>query len=125
MPKELLIVEDDRKTREYTKVYFENEGYSVDFAESTNEAKMKLARNVYDAMITDIMMPIETGRDLAIYSHKHYPDLPVVLCSAYFPTEYEKRLYIKATGAQAFIDKPLLPYKVEEALEEQNYRIAQ
>lgn len=118
MSKEVLIVDDDKLTIKYTQVYFEHEGYKVDYATSASEARMKLGRNVYDVLITDIMMPIETGRELAIYSNKHYPDMPVILCSAYFPHEEEKRQYLKATGAKAFIDKPLLPFKVEEALQD-------
>lgn len=119
MSKEILIVDDNPQERKLADVYFSKEGYSVDLAKDSLEAKAKLAQKKYDLVITDIMMPIESGRDLAIYIKKHY-GTPVILASAYVPSISEQKKYIRATGALGFIIKRLLPYKVEEVLQERN-----
>jgi CheY-like chemotaxis protein len=122
MPKEILIVDDSPQERKMADIYFSKEGYSVDLAKDAIEAKARLAQKHYDLVITDIMMPIESGRELAIYIKKYY-GTPVILASAYVPTLSEQQRYIKVTGALGFIVKRLLPYKVEEVLQERNIMI--
>ena len=72
MPR-ILIVEDDEKTRKYTDIFWQRDGYNPDWAVSVADAKEKIKLKPYDYVISDVNMPIESGSDLARYLRKEYP----------------------------------------------------
>src|ERR1700737_1961525 len=61
----LLVVDDDRRIRDLLSRFLLGEGYRVTTAETAMEARAKLARLSFDLLILDVMMPGETGFDLA------------------------------------------------------------
>ena len=73
----LLIVDDDRRIRDLLSRYLAGEGYRVTTAESAGEARAKLDGLSFDLLILDVMMPGETGFDLAqaIRTSSHVPIL--------------------------------------------------
>src|SRR6202000_2867496 len=61
----LLLVDDDRRIRDLLSRFLCGEGYRVTTAMSAKDARAKLAGLHFDLLILDVMMPGETGFDLA------------------------------------------------------------
>src|SRR6266571_4948783 len=61
----LLIVDDDRRIRVLLSRFLVSEGYRVTTAESAADARAKLSGLRFDLLILDVMMPGETGFELA------------------------------------------------------------
>ena len=63
----VLIVEDDRATREALHAILEDLGCDVDLAEDGEKAVGRLAQQNYDAIILDIVLPKLSGTDVMEY----------------------------------------------------------
>ncbi|MCQ9191625.1 response regulator, partial [Escherichia coli] len=61
----LLLVDDDRRIRDLLSRFLAGEGYRVTTAMSAADARAKLTGLHFDLLILDVMMPGETGFDLA------------------------------------------------------------
>src|SRR3974377_2111265 len=61
----LLVVDADRRIRDLLSRFLLSEGYRVTTAETAADARAKLAGLRFDLLILDVMMPGETGFDLA------------------------------------------------------------
>ena len=61
----LLVVDDDRRIRDLLSRFLFAEGYRVTTAETAADARAKLEGLRFDLLILDVMMPGETGFDLA------------------------------------------------------------
>lgn len=62
--KMVLVVDDDASLRLLCRVNLELDGYAVVEASSTTEARAALAANQVDAMVLDLHLGSEDGRDL-------------------------------------------------------------
>ena len=61
----LLVVDDDRTIRYLLSRFLVAEGYRVTTADTVADARAKLQGLRFDLLILDVMMPGETGFDLA------------------------------------------------------------
>src|ERR1700730_5504875 len=61
----LLVVDDDRRIRDLLSRYLAREGFRVTTAGNAAEARAKLDGLSFDLLVLDIMMPGESGFDLA------------------------------------------------------------
>src|SRR5262245_35367208 len=61
----LLVVDDDRVIRNLLSRFLVAEGYRVTTAETAADARAKLEGLRFDLLILDVMMPGETGFELA------------------------------------------------------------
>gem|GEM_PF-5649356 len=61
----ILVVDDDDRLRELLGLFLSENGFLVSTADGAAAARSKLATLVYDLMVLDIMMPGETGLELA------------------------------------------------------------
>ena len=61
----LLVVDDDRRIRDLLSRFLFAEGYRVTTAETAADARAKLEGLRFDLLILDVMMPGETGFELA------------------------------------------------------------
>lgn len=79
MKKKILVVEDDKDMH---LVYREllGEKYDVEIAKDTAAAMQKLAKNKYDIMILDIILPRQTGDTFFVRLRKDpkYNDMKVL-----------------------------------------------
>ena len=102
----LLIVDDDRRIRDLLSRYLAGEGYRVTTAESAGEARAKLDGLSFDLLILDVMMPGETGFDLAqaIRASSH---VPILMLTA--RDESESRIKGLEIGADDYVAKPFEP----------------
>lgn len=114
----LLVVDDDNLVRQTFSMALKDEGYNVDCAGSAGEALEFLIQQVYDIMICDVFMPGENGLDLLQKTRAYYPDMPVVLITAYGSIDLARNAL--SNGASDFITKPCsthdLPIVIERNL---------
>lgn len=81
----VLVVEDDASVRSATASLLARAGYQVSTAASASEAMAHLAAadRCPDIMLTDVVMPNESGPDLVKRARARYPSLRVVYMSGY------------------------------------------
>jgi nucleotide-binding universal stress UspA family protein/ActR/RegA family two-component response regulator len=103
----ILVVDDERIVRDSIKDWLEDEGFAVDAAASGEEALDKLSAASYHLMLTDIKMPGMDGVELLKKSHKSFPDLCVVMMTAY--ATVETAIEAMKIGALDYLLKPFDP----------------
>jgi CheY-like chemotaxis protein len=80
----VLVVDDFADQRAICKLALESNGYLVKVAEGGEAALESLrAGDPVDVVLADIMMPGVSGLDLARRVREEYPDLSIVLMTAY------------------------------------------
>ena len=57
----ILVVDDDARLRDLLNRYLTEQGYSVRAVADGNDMNRQLARERYDLMVLDLMMPGEDG----------------------------------------------------------------
>jgi signal transduction histidine kinase len=79
----VLLVDDDDQLRRLTERMLRNAGYHVEPAASGAEAIAVARRDTFDILLTDLVMPGMSGRDLARELVSEQPHLRVVFMSGY------------------------------------------
>src|SRR5262245_28836764 len=77
----LLVVDDDRAIRSLLSRFLLTEGYRVTTAESAADARAKLGGLNFDLLILDVMMPGETGFELA-RELRSVSNVPIIMLTA-------------------------------------------
>lgn len=99
----LLVVDDDRRIRDLLSRFLLREGYRVTTAASAAEARAKLDSLSFDLLVLDVMMPGESGFDLAKAIRATSP-VPIVMLTA--RVEAESRITGLELGADDYVIKP-------------------
>ncbi len=102
----LLLVDDDRRIRDLLSRFLSSEGYRVTTAKSAPEARAKLGGLHFDLLILDVMMPGETGFELA-RSIRKTSNVPILMLTA--RDESESRIEGLSIGADDYVAKPFEP----------------
>jgi two-component system phosphate regulon response regulator OmpR len=102
----LLIVDDDRRIRDLLSRFLAGEGYRVTTAETAAEARAKLTGLAFDLLILDVMMPGESGVELA-RSIRASSAVPILMLTARHETE--SRIEGLQAGADDYLAKPFEP----------------
>ena len=102
----LLVVDDDRRIRDLLSRYLVAEGYRVTTANNASEARAKLESLSFDLLVLDVMMPGETGFDLA-KSLRISSSVPILMLTA--RAETESRITGLELGADDYVSKPFEP----------------
>ena len=116
----ILIVDDEQNIRRVLARAFEKNGYEVSVAENAHQALRLVDEFQPDLVLSDVVMPGPTGLELLKKLRAKYPDLPVVMMTAFgtIPMAVEAI----RSGAFEFLTKPLdmdsLFKVVRHALEE-------
>ncbi|MCP5044680.1 MAG: sigma-54-dependent Fis family transcriptional regulator [bacterium] len=100
----LLLVDDDRAMREMLRALFEDHGYEVCEAESTDSGLEQAANQEFDVVLSDIRMPGRSGIQLVSELHRLRPETPVVLMTAF--GSMESAIEAMRVGAHDYITKP-------------------
>jgi len=107
----LLVVDDDKRLRELLEKYLQANGYGVETAEDAKQAREMLEESTYDLMVLDVMMPGETGFDLAkaLRNNELTPSslMPILLLTAMGETD--DRIKGLEAGADDYMSKPFEP----------------
>lgn len=80
---QILIVEDDEAMREFLCQAISRFGYYVEAVEDGTEALRRVEESYFDLLLTDIRMPGLDGLELARQARRRYPELRVLLVTAY------------------------------------------
>jgi len=102
----LLLVDDDRRIRDLLSRFLSGEGYRVTTAASAKDARAKLLGLHFDMLILDVMMPGETGFDLARFIRTS-SSVPIIMLTARH--EAESRIEGLQIGADDYVAKPFEP----------------
>ena len=102
----LLIIEDEPDLRGYLSKLFTKDGYAVDAAADAATALSLLEGNPPDLVITDVMLPGQSGLDLLaeLRQDERLARLPVVVLTA--RADAETAIGAFAAGADDFVVKP-------------------
>jgi len=102
----LFVVDDDRRIRDLLSRYLRGEGYRVTTARSAAEAYAKLDGLSFDLLVLDVMMPGESGFDLA-RKIRSSSSVPILMLTA--RDEKESRIEGLEIGADDYVAKPFEP----------------
>jgi signal transduction histidine kinase/ActR/RegA family two-component response regulator len=110
----LLLVEDDASVRESLVEHLERFGYQVVAAGSAEEAIVRAAEVSFDALITDVVLPKESGAKLAERLLLKMPKLSVLFISGY--TENAVVHHGVVDPDVRFLQKPFTPHQLGAAV---------
>ena len=102
----LLVVDDDLRIRDLLSRYLSDHGYRVTTASTAAEARAQLAGMEFDLLVLDVMMPGESGFDLA-RSIRVDSGVPILMLTA--RVETNDRIAGLELGADDYVPKPFDP----------------
>jgi DNA-binding response OmpR family regulator len=102
----ILSVEDDERIRTAVKLALEDEGWSVDEADTGEEALNSFQRQPADVVLIDIMLPGIDGFDVC-RAIRRSSDVPIVMVTARADT-HDVVAGLEA-GADDYLTKPFAP----------------
>lgn len=102
--KTILIVEDEEQSRELLRSVLTHAGYDCATAKDAAEARVALKEKAFAIVLTDMMMPGESGLDLIRHVAEEHPDTASVMVTGVDdPQLAESALEV---GAYGYIMKP-------------------
>jgi two-component system, NtrC family, response regulator AtoC len=104
-PGHVLIVEDNVLVGVSVREILAHEGYDVVVANDAKEADAALARQAFDVALLDLMLPDAHGRDLLRQWRDAFPDMLIVIMSAY--GDITQAVECIKLGAHDFLPKPV------------------
>ncbi len=115
----LLIVDDEKTTRDGLKEYIPWSELDIDVVETAKNGivALKLADEIKpDILLTDVRMPKMDGIELASNIKNRFPDCKIIFLSGYSDKEYLKSaINLKAVS---YVEKPLKIAQVKTAINE-------
>ncbi|WP_020184424.1 response regulator transcription factor [Methylopila sp. 73B] len=102
----LLVVDDDARIRTLLHKFLTGKGYRVSTASDAAEARAKLDALAFDLLVLDVMMPGESGLDLARAVRARSP-VPILMLTA--RSDADDRIAGLETGADDYLAKPFDP----------------
>ena len=109
----LLVVDDDRRIRDLLSRFLSGEGYRVTTAETALDARAKLKGLSFDLLVLDVMMPGESGFDLA-KAIRGDSNVPILMLTA--RDAAESRIKGLEIGADDYLSKPISPEALEDKI---------
>ena len=111
----IWIIDDDQSIRFVLQRALEKAGMNITAFEFTSDLLSAIsAKDVElpDAIISDIRMPGMSGLDLTKKIHQQYPDLPIIIMTAY--SDMDSAMSAYDSGAFEYLPKP---FDINEAVE--------
>jgi len=106
------IVDDDRSIRWVLQKAIEAVDITVRAFESADLVLEELKRDIPDVLVSDIRMPGIDGLQMLAEVKEHYPELPVIIMTAY--SDLDSAVSVYEGGAFEYLPKP---FDVDEAVE--------
>jgi CheY-like chemotaxis protein len=108
--KTIMIVDDEKDTRDSLELIVEREGYDSICAYNGAEAikKLREAETLPDLILLDIMMPGVTAKEVVaeISKTERYSKIKIIYVTAVNVTDAEEKELLKPEQAVGFIIKP-------------------
>lgn len=105
----ILIVDDEQSYRQLLSLVFEGDGHVIRTASNGREALEQMRADRADVIISDVRMPDMDGIELLSEVRESFPDVGVVLMTAFASVETAREAF--KLGADDFVQKP---FDVEE-----------
>ena len=102
----ILVVDDDDRIRELLRQYLSENGFAVSTASDAADARHRLSSLEFDLIVLDLMMPGESGLDLAA-SIRSSSAIPILMLTAM--AESGDRISGLEKGADDYLTKPFEP----------------
>lgn len=102
----ILLVDDDNRIRDLLSRVLADNGYRVTTAANAAEARSCMSGLIFDLIILDVMMPGETGLELASWLRQH-SDVPILMLTA--RSETPDRIAGLEAGVDDYLSKPFEP----------------
>ncbi len=113
----ILVVEDDSSVRLLAVTILRGCGYQVQEASNAFDALALLKRNSeFDLVISDVIMPQMSGKDLMDEIHRQLPQIKVMLMSGYTDDALAHRGVLDES--LSFLEKPFSPAKLAQKVRE-------
>ena len=112
----VLVVDDDRGITRTLKELLASDGCTVTTACDGEEALACLARENFDAVLSDVVMPKMNGDELFQRCRKLYPKLPVLLMTAFLHDKDHILKHSRSAGLEDVLFKPVEPGRLRKAL---------
>ncbi|MCP4678338.1 MAG: response regulator [Deltaproteobacteria bacterium] len=104
----ILIVDDDDMMRDMLLQMMETDGHSAMGAADGKKAIGLLENNVFELVVTDLIMPEKEGLETIRYLKKNHPHIPIIAISGGTKMDPESYLGIaKMLGAKYTFTKPI------------------
>ncbi|MBM4349256.1 MAG: response regulator, partial [Deltaproteobacteria bacterium] len=104
--KKILVVDDEAPLREILQRGLTQMGeYSVELAQNGQEAIDKIEKEIFDLILTDLMMPEMDGMELLKIIKGTRPEMPVIMMTAY--GSIDTAVEAMKIGANDYITKPV------------------
>lgn len=110
--KSILVVDDEPNLRKTLALILQREGYAVTTASCAAEAHQLLEAGAFDLGFLDIKMPEKSGLTLLQEVRDIYPDMPIVLLTAF--ASLESAIEAVRGGADDYLLKPIDPPQILE-----------
>ena len=105
MKPRILIIDDEKETRDLFKSFLEGEDYELLEADNGHEAFNLVSNEIFDLYITDVFMPEMNGIEFLKVLKTFDPDAVVIIITGYDKMEYTKQAL--DYGAFRFLTKPV------------------
>lgn len=115
--KRILIVDDEPHITRVLKLYLERAGYAVDVAQNGQEALDDILKSAPDALMTDIQMPLMTGKQLCLALEEQLPQRTFPIFVMTSMTDREHREWTQKINNLEFLEKPLSMRAMTRALD--------
>ncbi|WP_456430752.1 PocR ligand-binding domain-containing protein [Thermosulfuriphilus sp.] len=79
----VLVVDDEESVCQILSEMLESLGYQIKFTLSSKEALNILKKEVFDLLISDVVMPQMSGPELAVRARKIRPEIKIIYISGY------------------------------------------
>ena len=121
----ILVVDDDKNTREYLATFLSSSGYAVDCLGSGDEAMDRLASGYSPLMILlDVMLPGKDGIEVLANVKALYPSIPIIILSGI--GQIKTVVEAMKMGASDYLTKPFeeeaLGLAIENAIEKERLK---
>jgi two-component system phosphate regulon response regulator OmpR len=103
----VLVVDDDRRLRDLLNRYLTEQGYTVRTVSDATEMNRQLARERYDLMILDLMLPGEDGLSICRRLRGGGETMPIIMLTA--KGDDVDRIVGLEIGADDYLPKPFNP----------------
>jgi two-component system response regulator PilR (NtrC family) len=106
----MLLVDDEPEILEVLRVVLQTEGHDITIAGGGDEALEYLKADRFDLLITDVRMKPIDGFELTRRSKALYPDMPVMMVTAFYSSKAKDEA--EKLGVIAYVKKPFDVYEV-------------
>ena len=115
----VLVADDDLAVCQSVGEILRGAGSEVTTTASGREAEVELTRGSYDLVLSDVVMPDVDGYDLYMHVREHYPEVPVVLMTAFFYDRDHIIKRAKVAGLDGVLfKKPIDPERLIDTVRE-------